>query len=165
MRGKAPQPGCLPLIAAKSAKTVMKRRSLLLLPPLLAPLLLLPRGGRAALSDGAYTVEVHELALPVGTHGLLRVTLRPGPGHRVLKHYRHTLRRLSALDDAVRFDSDTVSGEASDEAVVFEVGVTPLAPGPHPINGVMRVGYIAGEDDLSMVSLPLITRIIGLNPA
>jgi hypothetical protein len=139
----------------------MKRRFFL---SLAGAALLIPRHGQAALSDGAYAIEVHDLALPVGTHGLLEVTLRPEPGHRVLKHYRHMLRRLSALDDAVRFDQDEVAGEASDEAVVFRIGVTPLTLGPHPINGVMRVGYIAGDDDLSMVSLPLMARIIGLPP-
>jgi hypothetical protein len=145
---------------------MIRRRLFLHLPlgfaTLGASLILSVQGSGAALSDGAYAVEVHDLPLKVGEHGVLRVVLRPEPGHRVLKHYRNALRRLSVLDDGVRFDSDEVMGVATDEAIVFEVGVTALKPGPHPINGVMRVGYIEGDDDLSMVSLPLMARIIGI---
>jgi hypothetical protein len=34
-------------------------------------------------------------------------------------------------------------------------------PGKHPINGLFRVGYIHGTDEIAMVSLRLIASVTG----
>jgi class 3 adenylate cyclase len=38
--------------------------------------------------------------------------------------------------------------------LVLEVGLRATKPGKHPINGLFRVGYIHGTDELAMVSPP-----------
>ena len=59
------------------------------------------------------------------------------------------------------FDSPVVRGTVEDGALVFAVGVRPTKPGKHPINGVFRVGYIQGTNEMSMVSLRLIANVTG----
>ena len=34
-------------------------------------------------------------------------------------------------------------------------------PGKHPINGLIRVGYIHGTDEMAMVSMPLVASVTG----
>ena len=48
-----------------------------------------------------------------------------------------------------------------EDALVFEVPLRATKPGKHPINGVFRVGYIHGTDEMSMVSVPLIANVTG----
>ena len=48
-----------------------------------------------------------------------------------------------------------------EDALVFEVPLHATKPGKHPINGLFRVGYIHGTDELSMVSVPLIANVTG----
>lgn len=109
----------------------------------------------------AYAVVVDDIAAKVGTHTVLRVTLRPRAGYRILKAYENRVARFSAADDGVAFDAKMIRGEVEGGSLVFAIGVTPTKPGKHPINGVFRVGYIEGSNDLSMVSLPLIANVTG----
>ena len=109
----------------------------------------------------AYAVAVEDVAARVGTHAVLRVTLRPRAGYRILKAYENRVARFSAADDGVAFDAKMIRGEVEGDSLVFTIGVTPTKPGKHPINGVFRVGYIEGSNDLSMVSLPLIATVTG----
>jgi hypothetical protein len=44
---------------------------------------------------------------------------------------------------------------------VFEVPLHATKAGRHPINGVFRVGYIHGTDEMAMVSLRLIANVTG----
>ena len=44
-------------------------------------------------------------------------------------------------------------------ALVFAVPVRATKPGKHPINGVFRVGYIHGTDEIAMVSVRLIANV------
>ena len=109
----------------------------------------------------AYAVVVDDIAAKVGTHAVLRATLRPKDGFRILKGYENRVARFSAADDGVAFDAKMIRGEVEGDSLVFAIGVTPTKPGKHPINGVFRVGYIQGSNDLSMVSLPLIANVTG----
>ncbi|HEX5328290.1 MAG TPA: hypothetical protein VFW75_16600 [Acetobacteraceae bacterium] len=109
----------------------------------------------------AYTVEVSDVSAKVGEHAVMRVTLRPHEGYRVLEHYTNRVSRFSSLDDGVAFDDKTVSGNVQNNTLVFVVGVTSTKPGKHPINGVFRVGYIENASSMWMISVPLIANVIG----
>jgi hypothetical protein len=109
----------------------------------------------------AYVVAVDDIVAKLGTHAMMRVTLRPREGYRILKFYENRVARFSSADDGVAFDAKMIRGEVEGDSLVFEIGVTPTKPGKHPINGVFRVGYIHGSNDLSMVSLPLIANVTG----
>lgn len=109
----------------------------------------------------AYSVSVENIAAKVGAHAVLRAVLHPKPGYRILKGYENRVARFSALDDGVAFDAKMVRGKLEDDGIAFDIGLTPTKPGAHPINAVFRVGYIQGDGDLSMVSLPLIATVTG----
>jgi hypothetical protein len=119
--------------------------------------------GRPALSAQTYpyVVEVSDVTAHVGEHALMRITLRPRDGYRILEAYTNRLSRFSSLDGKVTFDRPVIDGKAEGDTLVFVVGVTPTAPGRHPINGVFRVGCIQASDTMSMISVPLIANIIG----
>lgn len=89
-------------------------------------------------------------------------TLRARDGYRILRHYNNRVIKLSSWDNGVVFDRDMVPAEIKeDDILVFPVGLRATKPGKHPINGLFRVGYIHGTDDLSMVSVRLIANVIG----
>ena len=113
--------------------------------------------GAAAGEPPAYAVEVRDVTATVGAHEVMRATLRPRDGYRVLQAYNNRIIELSSLDDGVAFDSKVVRGTVEDGALVFAVGVRPTKPGKHPINGVFRVGYIEGEG-LSLIHISEPTR-------
>ncbi|MBX5453722.1 MAG: hypothetical protein K6U10_07280 [Acidobacteriia bacterium] len=108
-----------------------------------------------------YVVEANDVTAHVGEHAVMLVRLRPRDGYRVLEAYTNRLSRFSSLDGAVAFDRKMVDGKAEDGALVFAVGLTPTAPGRHPINGVFRVGYIRDPGEMWMISVPLIANVIG----
>lgn len=109
----------------------------------------------------AYRVSVENVTAKVGTHAVMHAILRPKAGFRILKGYENRIARFSSADDGVTFDEKMVRGHLENDSLVFDIGVTPTKPGSHPINGVFRVGYIQGDSDLSMVSLPLIANVTG----
>ncbi len=82
-------------------------------------------------------------------------------GYRILDGYNHRIIMLSSFDDDVKFARKVVPGTLQDGALVFAIGVTPTAPGSHAINGVIRVGYILGKEEMAMVSMPLIAHVVG----
>lgn len=128
---------------------------------LLTALLLGPGVSAEAFTD-VYAVEVSDVTAPVGQHAVMHITLRLRPGYRVLADYGNRVSAFSSLDGNVAFDKPVVRGTAQDDATLaFTVGVTPTAPGRHPINGLFRVGYIQDPDSMSMVSVPLIANVIG----
>jgi hypothetical protein len=108
-----------------------------------------------------YIVEVTDVTAHVGEHAVMHIILRPREGYRVLDAYRNQLSRFSSLDGKVAFDNPSVAGTEENGTLVFTVGVTPTAPGRHPINGVFRVGYIEDPSSMSMISVPLIANVIG----
>jgi hypothetical protein len=109
----------------------------------------------------AYAVEIGDVTAKVGERTVIRATLRARDGFRVLKSYNNRVIKLSAFDDGVLFERDMVPAELQDGALVFTVGLQATKPGRHPINGLFRVGYIQGTDEMAMVSVPLIANVIG----
>jgi hypothetical protein len=109
----------------------------------------------------AFAVEISDVAAKVGAPATMRVVLKVQDGYRILKAYNNRLGRLSSLDDGVAFDQKSVLPTIEDGALVFEVGLTATKPGKHAINGVARVGYIHGTDNMAMVSVPLIANVTG----
>ncbi len=68
---------------------------------------------------------------------------------------------MSSFDDGVAFERRMVPGTLDEDALVFEVPLHATKAGTHPINGIIRVGYIPGTDAMAMVSLPLIANVTG----
>lgn len=117
------------------------------------------------LAPGAYSVEVTDVSAKVGEHAVMHVTLRLRDGYRVLEAYTNRVSRFSSLDSGVAFDDKVVKGVVQGNTLVFAVGLTPTKAGKHPINGLFRVGYIQDgqyTEDLSMVSVPLIANVTGV---
>jgi hypothetical protein len=59
----------------------------------------------------------------------------------------------------VQFAKEVVIGTIEDDGrLVFEIGLTPAAPGAHPINGVMRVSLINGNKSEAK-TIPLMATV------
>ena len=103
-----------------------------------------------------------DVTAKVGEPVVLRATLKARDGYRTLKHYNNRVIQLSSLDDGVAFESKMVEPTTVDDgSFVFEVPLHATKAGKHPINGVFRVGYIHGNDDISMVNMRLIANVTG----
>jgi hypothetical protein len=109
----------------------------------------------------AYDVQVSDVTAKVGEPTVIRAVLKPHDGYRILKHYTNRVSKLSSFDDGVAFESEMVPATLDGETLVFEVPVHATKAGKHPINGIIRVGYIHGDNDMSMVSLRLIANVTG----
>jgi hypothetical protein len=109
----------------------------------------------------AYDVQVSDVSAKVGEPAVMRATLRIRDGYRILKHYNNRVIALSSFDDGVAFESRMVPATLEEDTLVFEVPVHATKPGTHPINGVFRVGFIQGTDNMYMVSLRLIANVTG----
>ena len=109
-----------------------------------------------------FTLEVEDASAKVGEPTAVRATVIPPEGMKLATVYRHRLIELSAYEDrGVEFADEVVIGTMEDDgSLVFEVGVTPTEPGPHPINGLMRVSFINGNKSESK-SIPLIATVTG----
>jgi len=119
-------------------------------------------GGRAVAEEpSAYIVEVGDVTAKVGEPAVMLATLRIRDGYRILKAYNNRVIALSSFDDGVAFERKMVPATVEEGALVFEVGLRATKPGKHPINGLFRVGYIHGADELAMVSVPLIANVTG----
>jgi hypothetical protein len=119
-------------------------------------------GGRAAAEEpGAYLVEVSDVTAKVGEPAVMRATLRTRDGYRILKAYNNRVIELSSFDDGVGFERRMVPAIVEEGALVFAIGLRATKLGKHPINGIFRVGYIRGPDEMAMVSLRLIANVIG----
>ncbi len=109
----------------------------------------------------AYLVEVSDVTVKVGEPAVMRATLKARDGYRILKHYNNRVIELSSFDDGVVFEQRMVPATLDEDSLVFEVPLHATKAGKHPINGLFRVGYIHGTDELSMVSVPLIANVTG----
>jgi hypothetical protein len=109
----------------------------------------------------AYVVEVGDVTAKVGEPAVIRATLKARDGYRILKHYNNRVIQLSSFDDGVAFEQRMVPATLDEETLVFEVPLHATKAGKHPINGVIRVGYIHGTDEMAMVSLRLIANVTG----
>jgi hypothetical protein len=116
-------------------------------------------GWAVAEEPEAYVVEVSDVTAKVGEPAVMRATLKARDGYRILKHYNNRVIQLSSFDDGVAFEQRTAPATLDEDALVFEIPLRATKPGTHPINGVFRVGYIHGTDELSMVSLRLIANV------
>lgn len=109
----------------------------------------------------AYEVQVSDVAAKVGEPALMRATLKIRDGFRILKHYNNRVIELSSFDDGVAFERKVVPATVDGDALVFDVPLHATKAGKHPINGVFRVGFIQGTDNMYMVSLHLIANVTG----
>lgn len=117
--------------------------------------------GGVAEESTAYIVEVSDVAVKVGEHTVLLATLRTRDGYRILHSYNNRVIKLSSEDDSVAFDREMVPATVQDETLIFAIGLRATKSGKHPINGLFRVGYIHGADEMAMVSLRLIANVTG----
>ena len=109
----------------------------------------------------AYDVQVSDVTAKVGEPAVMRATLKARDGYRILKHYNNRVIELSSFDDGVAFERRVVPATLDEDTLVFEVPLRATKAGKHPINGVFRVGFIQGTDDMYMVSLRLIANVTG----
>jgi hypothetical protein len=120
--------------------------------------------GGASFADSRvpFALEVENATAKVGQPAAVRATIIPPEGTKLTSVYRHRVIDLSAFEDhGVKFDDEVVIGTVQDDGkLVFEIGVTPTEPGPHPINGVMRVSFINGNKSESK-TIPLIATVTG----
>lgn len=139
-----------------------------MLRPMLAALAVAALGGIApagmAVADARvpFSLEVEDAAAKVGEPTAVRATIVPPEGAKVTSAYRHRIIELSAYEDrGVAFEDRVVIGTVKDDgSLVFEIAVTPTEPGPHPINGVMRVQFVNGNKSESK-SIPLMATVTG----
>ena len=122
-----------------------------------------PSAGVQAVAEepSAYVVEVSDVTAKVGEPTVMRATLKARDGYRILKHYNNRVIELSSFDDGVAFERKMVPATLDEETLVFEVPLHATKAGKHPINGIIRVGYIHGTDEMAMVSLQLIANVTG----
>nr|WP_294552850.1 hypothetical protein [uncultured Rhodopila sp.] len=113
----------------------------------------------AAEESAAYVVDVSDVTVKVGEPAVMLATLRVRDGYRILSAYNNRVIRLSSYDDGIVFEQDMVPAKVEDRALVFPVGLRATKPGTHPINGLLRVGYIHGTDEMAMVSMRLIANV------
>jgi hypothetical protein len=109
----------------------------------------------------AYVVEVSDVTAKVGEPAVMRATLKARDGYRILKHYNNRVIELSSFDDGVAFERKIVPATVDEDSLVFEVPLHATKVGKHPINGIIRVGYIHGTEEMAMVSLRLIANVMG----
>ena len=111
--------------------------------------------------SAAYAIEVSGVTAKVSEHAVMHATLRVRDGYRILQSYKNRVIKLSAEDDGVAFDQEVVPATIEEEALLFAVGLRVTKAGKHRINGLFRVGYIHGTDEIAMVSLRLIASVTG----
>jgi hypothetical protein len=109
----------------------------------------------------AYAIEVNDVTAKVGERAVMEAKLRIRDGYRILQSYNNRVIKLSAEDDGVAFEHEMVRASIEEDALVFAVPLRATKPGKHPINGLFRVGYIHGSDEMAMVSLRLVANVTG----
>jgi hypothetical protein len=140
---------------------IMARRASALIATILIFLGASAGGWAVAEEPSAYIVEVGDVTARVGEPAIMRATLKARDGYRILKHYNNRVIELSSFDDGVAFERKMVPATLDEETLVFEVPLHATKAGKHPINGIIRVGYIHGTDEMAMVSLQLIANVTG----
>ena len=109
----------------------------------------------------AYDIQVSDVTAKVGEPAVMRATLRVRDGYRILRHYNNRVIELSSFDDGVAFESRMALAAVNEDTLVFEIPLHATKAGKHPINGVFRVGFIQGTDNMYMVSMRLIANVTG----
>ena len=121
--------------------------------------------GMATETEEAVVVNVEAVTAKVGEKATLvaRVTFKDG--YKVADAYRNRVSSLSADDGAVDFENAAVRGVVQDNALVFKIRVTPKQPGPHAINGLLRVAFVNsldGDYHLEIKTVPLVATVTGM---
>ena len=109
----------------------------------------------------AYDVQVSDVTAKIGEPAVMRATLKIRDGYRILTAYNNRVVELSSFDDGVAFEHKMAPATLDGDSLVFEVPLRATKAGKHPINGVFRVGFIQGTDNMYMVSLRLIANVTG----
>ena len=118
--------------------------------------------GRALAEEPpGYVVEVKDVTAKVGERATMVATLRIVDGYRIIEPYRNRAFEFSSNDDGVEFERKLVPAQLADGALVFPIDLKATKPGKHAINGLFRVGYIQGTDDMFMVTMRLIANVTG----
>ncbi len=112
-------------------------------------------------NSAAFVVDVSDVTVKVGQPAVMLATARVRDGYRILTAYNNRVIRLSSYDEGVVFERDMVPAKIEDNALIFPVALRATKAGTHPINGLFRVGYIHGTDEMAMVSLRLIANVTG----
>jgi len=142
---------------------LFRRKPAIAAPSVLALIALVACAGVRAVAEepSAYNIQVSDVTARVGEPAVMRATLKARDGYRILKHYNNRVIELSSFDDGVAFERKVVPATLDEESLVFEVPLHATKAGKHPINGIIRVGYIHGTDEMAMVSLRLIANVTG----
>jgi hypothetical protein len=110
-----------------------------------------------------YTLEVSDVSAKVGEATTMVARLKLREGYRILHAYNNRVGQLSSFDNAVEFDRKAFPGADQDGVLVFNISLRPTKPGKHPINGVLRFGYMQGSEEMAMISVPVIASVVGEN--
>lgn len=149
---------------AFSSKTFLSGSGRFALAAVALSALAIGAGMRAAADEPpVYTLEVSDVAAKVGENTVLLARLKLHEGYRILHAYNNRGGQFSSLDDSVAFERRSVPGTDEDGTLVFAISVRPTSPGSHPINGVLRFGYLHGDDTMAMISVPLMANVVGTN--
>jgi len=127
-------------------------------------LLGLVQSGLAAETQEAVDIQVFgDASAKIGQPASIGIKITPKPGYQITRSYRNRVIELSGVEPGlVEFDPGPVRGAvAADNTLVFDVNVTPIKPGKHPINGIIRFSF---HDDrtMDMKSVPLMTTVTGI---
>lgn len=121
--------------------------------------------GFAVETEDAVSVSVENVSVKVGEKATVVATVIPREGIKIADAYRNRLTTLSAADDSVEFENNSVRGSVQqDGRLIFKIRVVAKTPGTHPINGVMRVGLVNtldGDYHLDIKSVPLVATVTG----
>lgn len=108
-----------------------------------------------------YTIDVQNATAKVGETAIVVATVTPPENFKITKSYRSRVIELSAFEDSgVAFEQRVVVGTLKDGSAVFEVPVTPTAPGEHAINGLIRISF-NGSGKAESKSIPLMAKVTG----
>jgi hypothetical protein len=147
--------------SAAAVTILVRLRGLALAAAVLAAIAVNAHWPAVAEESPAYVVEVSDVTAKVGQPTVMLATLKVRDGYRILKAYNNRVIKLSSFDDGVVFEREMVPAELEEGALVFALRLRATKPGKHPINGLFRVGYIQGTDEMAMVSVRLIANVTG----
>ncbi len=136
----------------------LKRRAILAL-GLLSPVFSISRADESA---NAVELVLSSTTVKVGEETALIAKLTPRDGVTIASNYRNKVSELSALRDGVSFPSHVVRGVVKDRSLLFTIPIVARSAGEHPINGVIRFGYVheyGTKSALEVRSLPLIATV------
>lgn len=121
-------------------------------------------GGAPAVAEDdetPYVVAVQDISAKTGQPATLIAKVKMKDGYRFLRDYNHRVIMLSSADNGVAFERKSFRATLEGDELIFAVALKSTAPGQHPINGVLRVGYARDTTMMRMVTVPLIATVTG----